>query len=223
MRVGPAGPAFFVARNGAFDGTMRMTAGMAKRLKRESGVAAKVAAIVESAIEDLGYRLVRVKQTGSTLQIMAERPDGSMTVGGCEEISRTVSPLLDVEDPISGRYSLEVSSPGVDRPLVRPEDFERWAGFEAKIELATPLAGRKRFRGRLEGFEDGEVRLFIEPQEKGGDEVLIGLAVDAIGDAKLVMTDELLAAASQRAKSGEVGDGAGWDHDENQTNDIEAE
>jgi ribosome maturation factor RimP len=202
---------------------MRMTAGMAKRLKRESGVAAKVAAIVEPAIEDLGYRLVRVKQTGSTLQIMAERPDGSMTVGGCEEISRTVSPLLDVEDPISGPYSLEVSSPGVDRPLVRPEDFERWAGFDAKIELASPLAGRKRFRGRLEGFEDGEVRLFIEPQEKGGDEVLIGLAFDAIGDAKLVMTDELLAAASQRAKSGEVGDGAGWDHDENQTNDIEAE
>ena len=100
-----------------------MTAGMATRLKRESGVAAKVAAIVEPAIEDLGYRLVRVKLSGSTLQIMAERPDGSMTVGGCEEISRTVSPLLDVDDPISGRYSLEVSSPGVDRPLVRPEDF----------------------------------------------------------------------------------------------------
>jgi ribosome maturation factor RimP len=202
---------------------MQMTADMATRLKRETGVAARVATIVEPVVEDLGFRLVRVKLIGNTLQIMAERPDGSMTVGGCEEISRAVSPLLDVEDPISSRYSLEVSSPGIDRPLVRPEDFERWAGFEAKVELATPLAGRKRFRGRLEGFDDGEVRLFVEPQEKGADEMLIGLAFDAIGEAKLVMTDELLAAASQRARSGEVGDGAGWDHDVNETNDIEAE
>lgn len=200
-----------------------MTADMAKRIKRETGVAAKVATIIEPAIEDLGYRLVRVKQFGTTLQIMAERPDGSMTVGGCEEVSRAISPLLDVDDPVSGRYSLEVSSPGVDRPLVRPEDFERWAGFEAKVELATPLAGRRRFRGLLEGFEDDEVRLFIEPQEKGGEDVLIGLPFDAIGEAKLVMTDELLAAASQRAKSGEAGDGAGWDQDIIETNDIEAE
>ena len=200
-----------------------MTADMARRIRGEQGVAAKVAAVVEPVIEDLGYRLVRVKQSGSTLQIMAERPDGSMTVGGCEQISRAVSPLLDVEDPISSKYALEVSSPGIDRPLVRPEDFERWAGFEAKIELATPLAGRKRFRGRLEGFDEGEVRLFIEPAVKGGDDVLIGLDFDAIGEARLVMTDELLAAASQRAKAGEVGDGAGWDQEIEDANDIEAE
>jgi ribosome maturation factor RimP len=201
-----------------------MTVDMTKRMQGEAGVAAKVARLVEPAIEDLGYRLVRVRQTGNTLQIMAEHPDGTMTVGGCEEISRTISPLMEVNDPISGRYSLEVSSPGVDRPLVRPEDFERWAGFDVKVELATPLAGRKRFRGRLEGFDEGEVRLFIPPTEKGGEETLIGLDLTAIGDAKLVMTDELLNAASARAKAGEVGDGADWtENNDTQSNDIEAE
>ncbi|MGB7206418.1 MAG: ribosome maturation factor RimP [Anderseniella sp.] len=189
---------------------------MTKRAKTETGVAAKVAVLVEPAIEDLGYRLVRVRISGTTLQIMAELPDGSMSVGGCEKISRAISPLLDVNDPISTKYSLEVSSPGIDRPLVRPEDFERWQGFEAKIELATPLAGRKRFRGRLEGFEDGEVRLFIPPAEKGGEEVLIGLDMNAIGDARLVMTDDLLKAAGERAKAGEMGDGTEWTED-NQT------
>jgi ribosome maturation factor RimP len=189
---------------------------MTKRAKTETGVAAKVAVLVEPAIEDLGYRLVRVRISGTTSQIMAELPDGSMSVGGCEKISRAISPLLDVNDPISTKYSLEVSSPGIDRPLVRPEDFERWQGFEAKIELATPLAGRKRFRGRLEGFEDGEVRLFIPPTDKGGEEVLIGLDMNAIGDARLVMTDDLLKAAGERAKAGEMGDGTEWTED-NQT------
>ncbi len=197
---------------------------MTKRLENESGPAAAVARLVEPAIEDLGFRLVKVRLSGTTLQIMAERPDGTMTVGGCEQISRNISPMLDVDDPISGKYQLEVSSPGVDRPLVRPEDFERWAGFECKIELATPLAGRKRFRGRLEGFDNAEVRLFIPPVEKGGDEVLIGLDFAAIGDARLVMTDELLKTAGERAKAGEVGDGAAWaGNDDMPTNDIEAE
>ncbi|MGI9514928.1 MAG: ribosome maturation factor RimP [Anderseniella sp.] len=197
---------------------------MAKRIEVETGVAARVARLVEPAIEELGFRLVRVRLTGTTLQIMAERPDGTMTVGGCQEISHVVSPLLDVNDPVSGKYSLEVSSPGVDRPLVRPEDFERWAGFEAKIELATPLAGRKRFRGKLEGFSDGEVRLFIPPQEKKGEDILVGLDMTAIGDARLVMTDELLKSAGERAKTGEVGDGADWTGtNEIESNDIKAE
>ena len=201
-----------------------MAADIATRMQMATGVAAKVARLVEPAIEDLGFRLVRVRLTGNTLQIMAERPDGTMTVGGCQDISRTISPLLDVNDPISGRYSLEVSSPGVDRPLVRPEDFELWAGFEAKIELVTPLAGRKRFRGMLEGFDDGEVRLFIPPPEKGGEDILIGLDITAIGDARLVMTDELLKAAGERAKAGEVGDGADWtEKNEIESNDIKAE
>lgn len=203
-----------------------MTADMARRMQVETGVAAKVAGLVEPAIEELGYRLVRVRITGNTLQIMAERPDGSMTVGGCQDISRAISPLLDVNDPISGKYNLEVSSPGVDRPLVRPEDFERWAGFEAKIELAVPLAGRKRFRGKLEGFDNGEVRLFIPPPEQAGEDVLIGLDVGAIGSARLVMTDELLKAAGARAKAGEISDGADWTLDnetETETNDVNAE
>ncbi len=201
-----------------------MAADIAKRMQMETGVAAKVARLVEPAIEELGFRLVRVRLTGNTLQIMAERPDGTMTVGGCQDISRTISPLLDVNDPISSRYSLEVSSPGVDRPLVRPEDFERWAGFEAKIELVTPLAGRKRFRGKLEGFDEGEVRLFIPAPEKGSEDILIGLDVNAIGDARLVMTDELLKAAGVRAKAGEVSDGADWTaENEAESNDIKAE
>ncbi len=204
-----------------------MVADMAKRMQVETGVAAKVARLVEPAIEELGFRLVRVRLTGNTLQIMAERPDGTMTVGGCQEISRTISPLLDVNDPLSDRYLLEVSSPGVDRPLVRPEDFERWAGFETKIELVTPLAGRKRFRGKLEGFDDGEVRLFIPAPEKDDEDILVGLDIKAIGDARLVMTDELLKAAGERAKAGEVSDGADWTQ-ENETestesNDINAE
>ena len=201
-----------------------MVADMAKRMQVETGVAANVARLVESAIEELGFRLVRVRLTGNTLQIMAERPDGTMTVGGCQDISRTISPLLDVHDPVSGRYSLEVSSPGVDRPLVRPEDFERWAGFEAKVELTTPLAGRKRFRGKLEGFDDGEVRLFVPPLEKADEDVLIGLDIKAIGDARLVMNDELLKAASARARAGEVSDGADWTQEnEIEINDINAE
>ena len=201
-----------------------MAAEMARRMQVETGVAAEVARLVEPAIEELGYRLVRVRLTGNTLQIMAERPDGSMTVGGCQDISRAISPLLDVNDPVSGKYNLEVSSPGVDRPLVRPEDFERWAGFEAKIELTAPLAGRKRFRGKLEGFDNGEVRLFIPPPEKTGEDVLIGLDIQAIGAARLVMTDKLLSAASARAKAGEISDGADWTPDnETETRDINAE
>lgn len=201
-----------------------MAADMARRMQVETGVAARVARLVEPAIEEMGYRLVRVRLTGTTLQIMAEHPDGSMTVGGCQDISRTISPLLDVNDPVSGKYNLEVSSPGVDRPLVRPEDFERWAGFEAKVELATPLAGRKRFRGKLEGFDNGEVRLFIPPPEKSGEDVLIGLDITAIGDARLVMNDELLKAASARAKAGEISDGADWTQEnETETNDMNAE
>ena len=167
------------------------------RLRSEQGVARRVADIVEPAIEGLGYRVVKVRltgQNGQTLQIMAERPDGSMDIAGCEEVSRAISPLLDVEDPIAGKYQLEVSSPGVDRPLVRPSDFEAWSGFEAKVEMAEMIAGRKRFRGKLEGFEDGEVRLWFTESD-GSDPVVIGLPFDGLAEAKLVMTDELLKAA----------------------------
>ena len=132
------------------------------RISRETGPAQRVAALVEPVLESMGFRLVRVKLTGTTLQIMAERPDGTFSIDDCEKFSRAISPMLDVADIVSTRYQLEISSPGIDRPLVRSEDFERWAGHEAKIEMATPQAGRKRFRGILEGYSDGEVRLFAQ-------------------------------------------------------------
>jgi ribosome maturation factor RimP len=139
---------------------------------------------------------------GMTLQVMAERPDGTLTIEDCETISRDISPLLDVHDPIAGSYRLEVSSPGIDRPLVRPSDFQDWAGYEAKIELKEPVDGRKRFRGPLEGFQDGEVRIDVEVGP--GERAVIGLPVALIGEAKLVLTDELIREALARAKKSQV-------------------
>ncbi len=179
-----------------------------QRFIRESGVAAQVAALAEPVIEELGLRLVRVKisaQGGATVQIMADRPDGAITVEDCALISRRLSPLLDAHDPIAGGYTLEVSSPGIDRLLVRPSDFEDWAGFEAKIELAELIDGRRRFRGILEGYEDGEARLRVELKDHDGPQV-IGLPVAMIGEAKLVLTDELLklAQAANAAKNADA-------------------
>jgi ribosome maturation factor RimP len=169
---------------------------------------------VEPVLDDMGFRLVRVKMTGSTLQIMAERPDGTFSIEDCEQVSRAISPLLDVEDPISSRYQLEVSSPGIDRPLVRPSDFEIWAGHEMKVEMAVPVAGRKRFRGELEGYHDGEVRLFIENPEGGNKEpVLVGVPFADISEARLVLTDALIAAARARLPQKGYGDGAEIDED----------
>jgi ribosome maturation factor RimP len=186
-----------------------------KRLARETGPALRVAQLIEPVLESMGFRLVRVKLSGPALQIMAERPDGLFSIDDCEQASRAISPVLDLEDPIPSRYHLEVSSPGIDRPLVRAEDFERWAGHEAKIEMATPQAGRKRFRGALEGYADGEVRLFIDNPEGGTEKVLVGLPFDAISDAKLVLTDALIEAARQRLPSQGMADGSEWAGDEN--------
>ena len=137
-----------------------------ERFVRETGLAGQVAEVVGPAVEDMGFRLVRVRVMGrddrQTLQIMAERHDGTMSIEGCEQISRQISPLLDAYDPIGEAYNLEVSSPGIDRPLVRPSDFEDWAGYEAKVELAELLDGRRRFRGVIEGFADGELRLQVD-------------------------------------------------------------
>jgi ribosome maturation factor RimP len=180
-----------------------------ERLERETGPALKVAKLVEPVLEGLGFRLVRVKMIGPALQIMAERPDGRFTIDDCEQASRAISPVLDVADPIPGRYHLELSSPGIDRPLVRRADFERWAGHEAKIELVAPLAGRKRFRGVLEGFAEGEVRLFVD-DPAGAEKLLVGLPFEQIAEAKLVLTDALIEAARPPAGSGPVGDGSDW-------------
>lgn len=174
-----------------------------ERLATETGVAARIAAVIEPVIEDLGFRLVRVRITGdggTTMQIFAECEDGTLTINECVKITKVISPILDVEDPVSGRYTLEVSSPGIDRPLVRPIDFARHSGFEARIELSQPIAGQKRFRGIIEGFEDGEVRL--EMDIKGyEDPQIIGLPFHAIHEAKLVMNDTLLKAAQTKSEN----------------------
>jgi len=177
------------------DGALR------NRFIHETGLAAKVAALIEPVLDNRGFRLVRVTVTGregKTVQVMAERPDGTMTIDDCEAVSRELSPLLDVHDPIAGSYRLEVSSPGIDRPLVRPSDLEDWSGYEAKIELREPIDGRKRFRGVLEGFEDGEIRIELDLDQVG--RAIIGLPVALVAEAKLVLTDELIREALRRAK-----------------------
>jgi ribosome maturation factor RimP len=173
------------------------------RLIVEPGLSARVAAIAEPVIEDLGYQLVRVKVSGAdgcTVQIMAERPDGSMDVDDCETISRALSPVLDVADPIDRAYRLEISSPGLDRPLVRKSDFDRYAGHLARIEMEVPVDGRKRFRGFLAGTENELARLRRESVAEGEEpEVLLPIA--EMSEAKLVLTDELVADALRREKA----------------------
>ena len=182
-----------------------------ERFMRESGLAAEIVALAEPVIEELGLRLVRVKvsaQSGTTVQIMADRQNGAISVDDCASISRRLSPLLDAHDPIPGGYTLEVSSPGIDRPLVRPSDFEDWAGFEAKIELKELVDGRRRFRGILEGYDDGEARLRIELKDYDEPQI-VGLPVALIGEAKLVMTDSLL----KLAQSANAANNAGRDQE----------
>ena len=172
-----------------------------ERFVSEQGLAATVAALCEPVLADLGFRLVRVRvdgRTEMTVQVMAERDDGTISIEDCELIHRQLSPLMDVHDPIPGAYRLEISSPGIDRPLVRPSDFEDWAGHEAKIELSEAIDGRKRFRGHLEGYEDGEIRLETELPEIG--QTVLGLPLSQVREAKLVLTDDLVREALTRAK-----------------------
>lgn len=165
-----------------------------------SGVARKVFDLLRPSAEGIGFEIVRVRfglQDGQTLQIMAERADGTMSVEDCEELSRTLSAVLDVEDPIPGEYNLEVSSPGIDRPLTRPKDFERWQGFDVKIELAEPMSGRKRFRGLLQGVEGGEVLVECDIEGYSEPQVL-GLPFQKLSEAKLVMSDDLIRESLKR-------------------------
>ena len=180
----------------------------------ESGPARRVAEIIEPTLQSMDLRLVRVKFSGRSLQIMAERPDGTMTVDDCAALSRAISPVLDVEDPIPGSYTLEVSSPGIDRPLVRLEDFERWAGHVAKVELKAPMDGRRRFRGAIAATSGNAVRLRLPPDANAGEATDVELAFDDISDAKLVLTDELLAEAKERAKPGALSEGSPWQGDD---------
>jgi ribosome maturation factor RimP len=154
----------------------------------------RIAAIIEPSLEGLGYSLVQIRMVEGnrrTLQVMAERKDGrNMTVDDCADISHNVSALLDVEDPIKGAYTLEISSPGIDRPLVKLDDFRRYAGFEAKLETKLPIEGRKRFKGRLEKVEGEEITV------KTAEGVQTRIPYHNVQSAKLVLTDELLRKAT---------------------------
>jgi ribosome maturation factor RimP len=173
------------------------------RLIAEPGLSARVAAIAEPVIEALGYRLVRVRVSGAdgcTVQIMAERPDGTMAVEDCEAVSRALSPVLDVADPIERAYRLEISSPGIDRPLVRKSDFDRYAGHLVRIEMDVPVNGRKRFRGTLTGTEGEAARLHRDDAAEG-EEADVLLPIAEMSEAKLVLTDELVRQALRREKA----------------------
>ncbi len=173
------------------------------RLIIELGLPARVAAIVEPVLHQLGFRLVRVRVSGAegcTVQIMAERPDGTMTVEDCEEVSRALSPVLDVSDPIDSAYRLEISSPGIDRPLVRKSDFDRFSGHLVRVEMNIAVNGRKRFKGTLAGTE-GEAALLTRDEVPEGEEPTVLLPIEDMGEAKLVLTDELVTEALRREKA----------------------
>jgi ribosome maturation factor RimP len=173
------------------------------RLIVEPGLPARVAVIVEPVLGQLGFRLVRVRVSGSegcTVQVMAERPDGSMTVEDCEEVSRALSPVLDVADPVDRAYRLEVSSPGIDRPLVRKSDFDRHAGHLVRIEMTMPVNGRKRFKGALAGTVGDLARLQRDEAAEGEDPLVL-LPIEDMSEAKLVLTDDLVTVALRREKA----------------------
>jgi ribosome maturation factor RimP len=175
------------------------------RLVVEPGVAARVSAVANPVLQGMGYRLVRIKisgDAGCTVQIMAERPDGTMQLEDCEAISRALSPVLDVADPIERAYRLEISSPGIDRPLVRRSDFERFGGHLVKIEMAVAHQGRKRFRGTLNGVEGNAVRLH-RYETRADEDADVSLVMEDIAEARLVLTDELIAESMRRGKAAE--------------------
>lgn len=185
--------------------TEATASGAERRLIVEPGLAARVAALVEPVLEGLGYRLVRVRVSGldgCTVQVMAERPDGTMTIDDCEAVSRAVSPVLDVADPIERAYRLEISSPGIDRPLVRRSDFDRYAGNRIKIEMAVAVGGRRRFRGLLLGTEDSTARIRRDDAAPGEPAEIL-LPIEDMAEAKLVLTDALIAESLRRGKQAE--------------------
>lgn len=174
-----------------------------QRYIKETGQETRIAAIVAPVAADMGYDLVRIKilpDNGCTLQIMAEDENGRFSITDCEKLSREINPVLDVEEPIDRAYHLEVSSPGVDRPLVRARDFERWQGHEAKIELRDMIDGRKRFRGEIAASTGDSVTIKLPDVPMGADPNHI-LQLADIAEAKLVMTDALLEAARQEQEN----------------------
>lgn len=179
----------------------------------------RLAEIVTPVIEGLGYELVRIRLQGgrhAVLQIMADRPEGGINVDDCAVISTGVSAVLDVEDPIAEQYTLEVSSPGIDRPLTRLKDFDAWEGYEVRLETTEQIDGRKRFKGILRGTEGEEVLIEIEDQ---GQDVTIGLQFDWLADAKLVLTDDLIAEMLRQRKDAGIIDEEAFDEIETDDDD----
>jgi ribosome maturation factor RimP len=175
------------------------------RLIVEQGAAARLAALAEPVLAELSFRLVRVRVSGvssCTIQIMAERADGTMTIDDCETISRALSPVLDVADPVAQAYRLEISSPGIDRPLVRRSDFERFAGHPVKVEMAVSVAGRRRFRGVLLGAQ-GDAALVRRDDAATGEAPEVLLPIAEMTEARLVLTDALVAESLRRGKAAE--------------------
>ena len=185
----------------------------------------RLAEIVQPVIEGLGFELIRLRLMGGhgkvqkTLQIMADRPEGGIGVEDCGKIPTAVSAVLDVEDPIEENYVLEVSSPGIDRPLTRLKDFETWKGWEARIETTELIDGRRRFKGGLMGVEGDEVLIEIE---EGGQDLTIGLRFDWLSDAKLILTDELIAEMLRQKKAHEPAEGQFDEIDEIEGEDDES-
>lgn len=179
------------------------------RLVVEPGLGARVAAVATPVLEGMGYRLVRIKisgEAGCTVQIMAERPDGTMQIEDCEAISKALSPVMDIADPVQRAYRLEISSPGIDRPLVRRSDFERYTGHLVKIEMAVAHDGRKRFRGKIDGVDGGTIRIVREdekPDHKGAQDAEVVLPIEDIASANLVLTNALIAESMRRGRDAE--------------------
>ena len=190
---------------------------MSNDLIAKAAIDRRMAEIITPVIEDMGFELVRVRLMGGkthTLQIMAERPEGGIEVDECAQISTAVSAVLDVEDPITDAYTLEVSSPGIDRPLTRLKDFEAFEGYEAKLETSELIDGRKRFKGMLAGVEGSEVLINVE-------EGTIGLEFDWLAEAKLVLTDELIKEMLRQRKAAGVIDEQDFDEIETETGSEE--
>lgn len=192
-------------------------------LVAKTAIDRRLAGIVQPVIEGLGFELVRVRLMGGrtpTLQIMADRPGGGIVVDDCARISTAVSAVLDVEDPIEDNYSLEVSSPGIDRPLTRLKDFDDWAHYEARVETTELINGRRRFKGMLRGTEGDEILIEIE---ESGAPLTIGLKFDWLSDAKLILTEALIAEMLHQRKAGELDDETEFDEIDHSVGEDEAE
>ena len=193
------------------------------RYCRETGQEERVSAILEPVALDMGYRLVRVRvngDNGCTLQIMAENARGDFTIEDCERFSNEISPILDVEDPINREYHLEVSSPGIDRPLVRKSDFEQWIGHEAKIEIANMVDGRRRYRGTIDSVADNKVMIFLPDVPEGGQQIH-EIEIQNLAEAKLMMTDKLLDEARARQEAANPLDNSEIETEIDQSNETD--